>query len=73
MSGVLLQQVGLDLVELVAVLGSGLLVGLVGPGLGLLGDDHERAGEEGDGREDEVQQDPGLGVERLAVRDVLRP
>jgi hypothetical protein len=68
-SGVLLQQVRLGLGQLVVMLGGRLLVGLVGPGLCLLGDDHERPGVERDGGEDQVQQDPGLGIERVAVPD----
>jgi hypothetical protein len=65
--GVLLQQLGLGPGQLVVMLRGRLLVGLIGPGLGLLGDDHQRSGVERDGREDQVQQDPGLGIELFAT------
>src|ERR1700686_2207564 len=45
--GVLLEQVGLILVELLSMLRRRLFVGLVCPRLRLLGDDHERARIEG--------------------------
>ena len=56
--GVLGEQVALELRQLVSVRRRGFLVGLVGPRLCLLGDDHQRTGVERDAGEDEVQQDP---------------
>jgi hypothetical protein len=69
--GVALKQVGLELCDLVAVARRRGLVGLVGPRLRLLGDDHERADVEGDGREDQVQQDERGGVEAAAVQQAV--
>jgi hypothetical protein len=53
--------------KLISVLRGGFLVRLVGPRLGLLGDDHERAGVERHGREHEVEQDEGGGIEAASL------
>src|ERR1700730_11092759 len=49
--GIPLEQIGLGLGELISVLRGGFLIRLVGPRLGLLGDDHEAARVESPGRE----------------------